>query len=64
MTKEERATSARLLKEQIHAKKLHTIAERRARAAKLDKADFIAAIVRGEFKPITAEDIRAEPTPL
>jgi hypothetical protein len=63
MTKEERAANARQLKEQIHAKKLHVIAERRAKAAKLDKADFIAAILKGNYKPITAEDIAAEPTP-
>jgi hypothetical protein len=62
-TKEERAASARVRKETLRARKLHAIAERRASAAKLDKADFIAAIVKGEFRPITAEDIAAEPNP-
>ena len=36
---------------------------RRAKAAKLDKAEFIAEIVKGRFPPITAEDIAAEPNP-
>ena len=63
VTKEERAANARAHKEQIRAKKLSAIAERRAKAANLDKADFIAEIVKGNYRPITAEDIAAEPTP-
>ena len=41
--------------------KLHIIAERRARAQGMDKQTFIAEIVKGNFRPITAEDIAAEP---
>ena len=63
MTKEERVASARAHKETLRAKKLHAIAERRAKAANLDKAAFIAEIVKGNYRPITAEDIAAEPTP-
>jgi hypothetical protein len=63
MTKQERAASAKLRKDNLHAQKLHVIAERRAKAAKLDKADFIAEIVKGNYRPITAEDIAAEPNP-
>ena len=62
-TKEERAANARAHKEQVRAKKLHAIAERRAKAVNLNKAQFIAEIVKGNYRPITAEDIDEEPTP-
>ena len=63
MKKEERATSARVRKDTLRARKLHIIAERRAKAVKLNKADFIAEIVKGRYHPITAQDIAAEPNP-
>jgi len=63
MTKDEKIAHGKSQKLAKHNAKLHAIAERRAKAAKLDKAEFIAAIVRGEYRPITAEDIAAEPTP-
>jgi hypothetical protein len=62
-SKESRAAAAKAKAAEVHAKKLHVIAERRAKAAKMDKADYIAAIVKGKFPPITAEDIDNEPTP-
>ncbi|HEX3357434.1 MAG TPA: hypothetical protein VHS31_10725 [Tepidisphaeraceae bacterium] len=62
-TKLERSTAAKLRAQETRAKKLHVIAERRAHAAKMSKTDFIAAIVKGDYLPITAEDIDNEPTP-
>ena len=61
--KQERAAAAKLHAEEKKAKKLHAIAERRAKAEGMSKADFIAAVVKGKYRPITAEDIAAEPTP-
>ena len=55
---------AQLAKDRADAQKvlkLHVIAERRARAQGMDKQTFIAEIVKGNFRPITAEDIAAEP---
>ena len=63
ITKEERAANAKRHKEELRAMKLHTIAERRAKSANLGKAEFIAEIVKGNYRPITAEDIDAEPNP-
>jgi hypothetical protein len=57
--KEARLAAAAVIK----AKKLHNIAERRAKAVKMSKVDYIAAIVAGKYPGITAEDIAAEPTP-
>jgi len=62
-TKEERQAAAKAKADLIRANKLHVIAERRAKAAKMEKAAFIAEIVKGRFAPITAEDIENEPTP-
>ena len=62
-TKESRAAAAKAKAADIRARKLNVIAERRAKAAKMDKADFIAEIVKGKFPPITQEDIANEPTP-
>jgi hypothetical protein len=61
--KEERVSAAKLAAEQRKAQKLHLIAERRAKAAKMSKADYIAAIVARKFPGITAEDIANEPNP-
>ena len=61
--KEERLAAARLAAETTKQKKLHVIAERRAKAAKMNKTDFIAAIVKGHYRPITAADLAAEPAP-
>ena len=61
--KEERQAAARLAAETTKQKKLHVIAERRAKAAKMTKVDFIAAIVKGDYRPITAADLAAEPVP-
>jgi hypothetical protein len=55
---------AQLAKDRADAQKvlkLHIIAERRARAQGMDKQSFIAEIVKGNFRPITAEDIANEP---
>jgi hypothetical protein len=49
--------------EERKVRKLHTIAVRRAKQEGMEKAEFIAAIVKGQFRPITAEDIAAEPDP-
>lgn len=62
-TKKPISAKAQLRRDQLHTSKLNVIAERRAKAAKLNKADFIAEIVKGNFRPITAEDIAAEPNP-
>jgi hypothetical protein len=62
-TKQERVATAKLHKEQLRARKLHAIAERRAKAAKLEKTEYIKQIVAGVYRPITAEDIAAEPDP-
>jgi hypothetical protein len=62
-TKIERQAAAKVTAETKKQAKLHVIAERRAKAAKMSKADFIAAIVKGKYAPITAEDIANEPTP-
>ena len=56
--------SSRLRAAAVRASKLDAIANRRATAAKMGKAEFIAEIVKGRFKPITAEEIAAEPTPV
>jgi hypothetical protein len=61
--KQQRAATAKLHAEEKKAKKLHTIAERRAKAEGMDKKQFIAAVVAGKYPPITAEDIANEPNP-
>jgi hypothetical protein len=63
MTKAERIAHGSQLKAEARARKLHVIAERRAKAVKLDKAEYIRQIVQGIHRPITAEDIAAEPDP-
>jgi hypothetical protein len=63
MTKAEKLAHGTQLKAEARARKLHVIAERRAKAVKLDKAEFIRQIVQGIHRPITAEDIAAEPDP-
>lgn len=63
MTKQERIAHGTQLKAEARARKLHVIAERRAKAAKLDKAEYIRQIVKGVYRPITAEDLAAEPDP-
>jgi hypothetical protein len=62
-TKELRAAAAKQAAETRKAHKLHAIAERRAKAAKMSKAEYIAAIVRGKYAPISQEDIANEPNP-
>jgi hypothetical protein len=49
--------------EEKKKRKLHVIAERRAKAQKMSKAEYIAAIVAGRFPGITQEDIAAEDDP-
>ena len=61
--KETRAAAAKAKAADIRARKLHVIAERRAKAAKMEKTEYIAEIVKGKYPPITAEDIDNEPTP-
>jgi hypothetical protein len=63
MSKQERIAHGAQLKAEARARKLHVIAERRAKAAKLDKAEYIRQIVKGVYRPITAEDLAAEPDP-
>ena len=61
--RQERAAAAKVASDERRAKKLHNIAERRAKSAKMSKAEYIAHIVKGKFPPITAEDIANEPNP-
>ena len=56
-----RALAAKQAAQDMKIKKLHVIASRRAKAQGMDKETFIAEIVKGTFRPITAEDIAAEP---
>jgi len=56
-----RALAAKQAAQEMKIKKLHVIASRRAKAQGMDKESFIAEIVKGNFRPITAEDIAAEP---
>jgi hypothetical protein len=59
------ARSLALKQKAVEAKKrkLHVIATRRAKAAKMSKQDYIAAIVAGKYSGITPQDIAAEPDP-
>jgi hypothetical protein len=65
MTRAERSAAAKLaakkLADERKAKKLHAIGTRRAKQRGMSKQDYIAAIVKGKFPPITAEDIANEP---
>ena len=65
--RQERAAANKLARQvranEARARKLHAIASRRAEANGLSKADFIAQIVKGKYRPITAEDIAEEPDP-
>ena len=61
--KERRVSDAKRHAEEKKAKKLHKIAERRAKSHGLTKQEFIAQIVKGKYAPITADDIAAEPNP-
>jgi len=61
--REERLANAKIAAESTKQRKLHVIAERRAKAAKMSKDDFIAAIVKGDYRPITKDDLAAEPVP-
>jgi hypothetical protein len=61
--KAQRAADAKRLADERKARKLHVIAERRAKQHRMSKADFIAQIVGGKYPPITAEDLAAEPDP-
>jgi len=56
-----RSIAAKLRAEEAKQRKLHVIAERRAAAQGMTKKEFIAEIVKGKFRPITAEDLEAEP---
>jgi hypothetical protein len=58
-----REAAAKLVAEERKARKLHVIAERRAKQHRLSKTEFIAQILKGKFPPITAADIAAEPDP-
>jgi hypothetical protein len=49
--------------EELKKRKLHVIAMRRAKAAKMSKQDYIAAIVAGKYPGITQQDIAEEPDP-
>jgi hypothetical protein len=66
-TRTERSAHARAaaqsLAEERRAKKILAIGERRAAARGLTREKYVAEIVKGNFPPITAEDIAAEPTP-
>jgi len=56
-----RSIAAKLHAEERRKRKIQAIGERRAAAQGMTRKDFVAAIVRGEYRPITAEDIAAEP---
>ncbi|CAN5528240.1 hypothetical protein BH09PLA1_BH09PLA1_27860 [soil metagenome] len=56
-----RALAAKQAAQEMKIRKLHVIASRRAKAQGMEKDAFIAEIVKGNFRPITAEDIAAEP---
>jgi hypothetical protein len=58
-----RVLAARQQAEERKKRKLHAIADRRAKSHKMTKKDYIAAIVQGKYPGITAEDIAAEPDP-
>ena len=65
--KPSRSTAAKLAAKQAaeerKAKKLHTIATRRAKASGMSKEEFIGEVVKGKYRPITADDIANEPDP-
>jgi hypothetical protein len=56
-----RSIAAKKHAEEKKQRKLHVIGERRAAAHGMTKKEFIAEIVKGKFRPITQEDIEAEP---
>lgn len=56
-----RALAAKQAAQEMKLRKLHVIASRRAKAQGMEKEAFIAEIVKGNFRPITADDIAAEP---
>ena len=58
-----RQIASRQHAEEKKQRKLHAIGERRAKAAGMTKKEYIAEIVKGKYRPITAEDIDAEPDP-
>jgi hypothetical protein len=58
-----RSAAAAQAAEDRKKRKLHVIAERRAKAQKMTKKDYIAAIVEGRFPGITPADIAAEEDP-
>ncbi|HMB96656.1 MAG TPA: hypothetical protein VKK61_11500 [Tepidisphaeraceae bacterium] len=60
-TPTKRSIAAKKHAEERKQRKLHVIAERRAAAQGMTKKEFIAEIVKGKFRPITAEDLEAEP---
>lgn len=58
-----RSIAAAQRAEERKKRKLHVIAERRAKSQKMSKADYIAGIVAGRFPGISQEDIAAEEDP-
>ena len=58
-TKRSIAAKAKYEKDKVG--RLHSIAERRAKTAGMSKKEYIAAIMKGEYRPITAEDIANKP---
>lgn len=58
-----RSIAAKLRAEEAKQRKLHVIAERRAKSHGMTKKEYIAAIVKGEFRGITPEDIAEEEDP-
>ena len=61
--KAQRDAAAKVVADERKARKLHVIAERRAKQHHLSKTDFIAQILKGKYPPITAADLAAEPDP-
>jgi hypothetical protein len=66
-TRSERSAAAKLAAKQAaderKAKKLHVIATRRAKSAGMSKQEFIGEVMKGKYRPITAEDLEKEPDP-
>lgn len=58
-----RSVAAKQAADDRKKRKLHSIAERRAKAQKMTKKDYIAGIVEGKFPGITQEDIADEEDP-
>ena len=62
-TKAERAAHGKVERERVHGLKVQVIGDRRAKALNLSRPQLVEGIIQGKYRPITAEDIAAEPAP-